>query len=169
VHRIPFRIAKLSCRGPFSTGVGDHLGSSGAVSILHPAQVVHRFHFWRSVALQRSLFCCFALLPCCFVATLCHRCGSRCYGCFALMVLHHAIPLRHVIMLCRHHVKAPQAMQAVMRWYLLLLEMQRCSDGGAMMSWCRRYLGYGLRLMISESCQRHPAGPIAPSRPSHRA
>ena len=27
-HRIPFRIAKLSLMGPFSTGVGDHLGSS---------------------------------------------------------------------------------------------------------------------------------------------
>lgn len=27
-HRIPFRIAKLSLTGPFSTGVGDHLGSS---------------------------------------------------------------------------------------------------------------------------------------------
>jgi hypothetical protein len=27
-HRIPFRIAKLSFTGPFSTGVGDHLGSS---------------------------------------------------------------------------------------------------------------------------------------------
>jgi hypothetical protein len=28
LHRIPFRIAKLSLTGPFSTGVGDHLGSS---------------------------------------------------------------------------------------------------------------------------------------------
>ena len=27
-HRIPFRIAKLSLTGPFSTGVGDHSGSS---------------------------------------------------------------------------------------------------------------------------------------------
>ncbi len=27
-HRIPFRIAKLSLMGRFSTGVGDHLGSS---------------------------------------------------------------------------------------------------------------------------------------------
>ena len=34
-HRIPFRIAKLSLTGPFSTGVGDHSGSSWCCIALH--------------------------------------------------------------------------------------------------------------------------------------
>jgi hypothetical protein len=59
-HRIPFRIAKLSLTGPFSTGVGDHLGSSWCcIYLLHTFLLVpltHSPHNERTTSHQNLLY-----------------------------------------------------------------------------------------------------------------